>query len=306
MKRKMAMQEMGERIKHTILVLSGKGGVGKSTVATGLAVSFAQAGAKVGLLDIDITGPNVPKMMGLTGQRLHVESGRIHPAVGHQGVKVISMAFLLEDEDTPVVAARSDQARGHSAIHRGRGMGRPRLSHHRLPPGTSDEPLTVAQSLPDIDGMVVVTTPQEVALLDSRKAVRFADSLNLDVLGVIENMSGYTLRGRALDGDRQPLPSTNLEILGPGGRTHHISTDEEGRWSVELDVFKIGGGEMTAKELDVPFLGRLPFDPGFVRGGDDGVHRIVSEPEGASSKAFLLRSSTPSQNDLSQVRRTRD
>ena len=286
MKRKMAMQEMGERIKHTILVLSGKGGVGKSTVATGLAVSFAQAGAKVGLLDIDITGPNVPKMMGLTGQRLHVESGRIHPAVGHQGVKVISMAFLLEDEDTPVVWRGPIKLGAIQQFIGDVEWGDLDYLIIDFPPGTSDEPLTVAQSLPDIDGMVVVTTPQEVALLDSRKAVRFADSLNLDVLGVIENMSGYTLRGRALDGDRQPLPSTNLEILGPGGRSHHISTDEEGRWSVELDVFKIGGGEMTAKELDVPFLGRLPFDPGFVRGGDDGVHRIVSEPEGASSKAF--------------------
>ena len=103
MKRKMAISEMGKAIKHKIMVLSGKGGVGKSTVATGLALSLAQQGLKVGLLDIDITGPNVPKMMGLSGRRLNVESGRIHPAQGHLGVKVISMAFLLEDEDTPVV-----------------------------------------------------------------------------------------------------------------------------------------------------------------------------------------------------------
>ena len=103
MRRKMAMQEIGRKIKHKIMVLSGKGGVGKSTVSTGLALSLAQQGHTVGILDIDITGPNVPKMMGLDGKRLHVEQGRIHPAQGHLGVKVISMAFLLEDEDTPVV-----------------------------------------------------------------------------------------------------------------------------------------------------------------------------------------------------------
>ncbi len=103
MKRKMAMAEIGKKIKHKIMVLSGKGGVGKSTVSTGLALALAQQGHKVGILDIDITGPNVPKMMGLDGRKLHVEAGRIHPAQGHLGVKVISMAFLLEDEDTPVV-----------------------------------------------------------------------------------------------------------------------------------------------------------------------------------------------------------
>ncbi|MEC8266198.1 MAG: P-loop NTPase, partial [Candidatus Thermoplasmatota archaeon] len=103
MKRKMAMQSLGKRIKHKIMVLSGKGGVGKSTVSTGLALSLAQQGHKVGILDIDITGPNVPKMMGLDGRRLHVEEGRIHPAQGHLGVKVISMAFLLDDDDTPGV-----------------------------------------------------------------------------------------------------------------------------------------------------------------------------------------------------------
>ena len=103
MKRKMAMAEIGKKIKHKIMVLSGKGGVGKSTVSTGLALALAQQGHKVGILDIDITGPNVPKMMGLDGRKLHVEAGRIHPTQGHLGVKVISMAFLLEDEDTPVV-----------------------------------------------------------------------------------------------------------------------------------------------------------------------------------------------------------
>jgi Mrp family chromosome partitioning ATPase len=148
-----------------------------------------------------------------------------------------------------------------------------------FPPGTSDEPLTVAQNLPDIDGMVIVTTPQDVALLDSRKSITFANSLKVDVIGVIENMSGYTVRGKAPAG-------TELELAAPGGKTIRVTTDENGDWAGTLDIFKAGGGQKTAEEFGVPFLGKLPFDPGFVRGGDDGVHRIVSEPEGPSAIAF--------------------
>ena len=127
--------------------------------------------------------------------------------------------------------------------------------------------------------MVIVTTPQDVALLDSRKSIGFAESLKVPVLGVVENMSGYTLHGRAPAG-------TEVQIAGPGGRTHSVTADDEGAFSVTLDLFKQGGGKATAEEFEVPFLGALPFDPGFVRGGDDGVHRIVSDPDGASSQAF--------------------
>lgn len=279
MKRKMSIQEMGARIKHKIMVLSGKGGVGKSTVATGLALSLAVQGFKVGLLDIDITGPNVPKMMGLDGQRLHVEEGRIYPALGHAGVKVISMAFLLEDDDTPVVWRGPIKL---GAIQQFIGdVEWGELDHLIIdfPPGTSDEPLTVAQSLPDIDGMVIVTTPQDVALLDSRKSVGFATSLRVPVLGIVENMSGYTLRGTA-------EPGSSLTVVGPGGAGIDVVADAEGNWSASLDIFKRGGGEETAIDMDVPFLGRLPFDPGVVRGGDDGVHRIVADPDGESAQAF--------------------
>ena len=279
MKRKMAMAEIGKQIKHKIMVLSGKGGVGKSTVSTGLALALAQQGHKVGILDIDITGPNVPKMMGLDGRKLHVEGGRIHPAQGHLGVKVISMAFLLEDEDTPVVWRGPIKL---GAIQQFIGDVEWGVLDYLIidfPPGTSDEPLTVAQSLPDIDGMVIVTTPQEVALLDSRKSITFASSLKVPVLGVVENMSGYTIQGKG-------TPGSEVEIAAPAGRTLRATCDDEGRFSLTLDIFKEGGGRSTAEEFGVPFLGALPFDPGFVRGGDDGVHRIVSEPEGASASAF--------------------
>lgn len=279
MKRQMAISQMGKTIKHKIMVLSGKGGVGKSTVATGLALSLAQQGLKVGLLDIDITGPNVPKMMGLDGRRLNVEAGRIHPAQGHLGVKVISMAFLLEDEDSPVVWRGPIKLGAIQQFIGDVEWGQLDYLIIDFPPGTSDEPLTVAQSLPDIDGMVIVTTPQDVALLDSRKSITFANSLKVDVIGVVENMSGYTIRGKSAAG-------TDIQIAAPAGRTLQTTSDENGEWSMTLDIFKSGGGERTAEEFGVPFLGKLPFDPGFVRGGDDGVHRIVSEPDGPSSVAF--------------------
>jgi ATP-binding protein involved in chromosome partitioning len=279
MKRKMSMEEIGKKIKHKVMVLSGKGGVGKSTVSTGLALSLAQQGLSVGILDIDITGPNVPKMMGLDGQRLHVESGRIHPAQGHLGVKVISMAFLLDNEDTPVVWRGPIKLGAIQQFIGDVEWGNLDYLIIDFPPGTSDEPLTVAQSLPDIDGMVIVTTPQEVALLDSRKSITFSESLKLPILGVIENMSGYTLSGKA-------VPGSEIEITAPAGKTLKATANDDGEFSVTLDIFKKGGGRLTAEEFGVPFLGALPFDPGFVRGGDDGVHRIVSDPEGPSAIAF--------------------
>ena len=279
MKRKMSMEEIGRQIKHKIMVLSGKGGVGKSTVSTGLALSLAQQGFRVGILDIDITGPNVPKMMGLYGRRLHVENKRIHPAEGHLGVKVISMAFLLEDEDTPVVWRGPIKLGAIQQFIGDVEWGELDYLVIDFPPGTSDEPLTVAQSLPNIDGMVIVTTPQQVALLDSRKSITFSESLKVPVLGVVENMSGYTVQGTA-------EPGSSFSVAGPGGKTVDATADKEGRFQFTLDIFKEGGGKSTAEEFGVPFLGALPFDPGFVRGGDDGVHRIVSDPEGASAIAF--------------------
>ena len=279
MKRKMSMEEIGRNIKHKIMVLSGKGGVGKSTVSTGLALSLAQQGYAVGILDIDITGPNVPKMMGLDGRRLHVENKRIHPAQGHLGVKVISMAFLLEDEDTPVVWRGPIKLGAIQQFIGNVEWGELDYLVIDFPPGTSDEPLTVAQSLPDIDGMVIVTTPQQVALLDSRKSITFSESLKVPVIGVVENMSGFTVSGTA-------SPGSEFSVAAPGGKTITTSADGEGNFSFTLDIFKEGGGKSTAEEFGVPFLGALPFDPGFVRGGDDGVHRIVSEPDGPSAVAF--------------------
>ena len=124
-----------------------------------------------------------------------------------------------------------------------------------------------------------MTTPQEIALLDSRKSINFAKTLSVPVLGVVENMSGYTIRGTA-------EPGSELSVMGPVGIPLQAMADEAGNWSLTLDVFKSGGGAPAAAELDVPFLGSLPFDPGIVRGGDDGVHRIVAEPDGETADSF--------------------
>jgi len=249
MQRKLRITKIGEQVKHKLMILSGKGGVGKTTVATGLALSLARRGLKVGLMDIDITGPNVPKMLGMTGHDLKVE--------GRGPIKLGAIQQFIGDVAWGELDAMIID----------------------FPPGSSDEPLTVAQSLPNIDGVVVVTTPQEVALLDSRKSINFAETVKVPVLGIIENMSGYTLTGTA-------VPNSDVTVMGPNGVPIEVQTDDEGAWSVMLDLFKQGGGEKAAEELGVPFLGRLPFDPGIVRGGDDGVHRIIADPDGEAAKAF--------------------
>ena len=279
MQRKMRISKMDDQIKHKIMVLSGKGGVGKSTVATGLALSLARQGKKVGLMDIDITGPNIPKMLGLEEADLNVEEGQIHPVDGPSGLKVISMAFLLEDPDKPVIWRGPIKLGAIQQFIGDVAWGELDALIIDFPPGTSDEPLTVSQSLPGIDGVVIVTTPQEVALLDSRKSINFAKTISVPVLGVVENMSGYTLRGTS-------TPNSTVSVMGPGGAPIDCQSDEEGKWEMTLDIFKSGGGEEASKEMEVPFLGALPFDPGIVRGGDDGVHRIIADPEGETARAF--------------------
>ena len=295
MRRKLRMTRLAEDIGNKILVLSGKGGVGKSTVATGLALSLARQGKKVGILDIDITGPNIPKMLGIEDTELHVEDNQIHPADGPSGVKVMSMAFLLEDPDKPVIWRGPIKLGAIQQFIGDVAWGKLDTLIIDFPPGTSDEPLTVAQSLPNIDGMVIVTTPQDVALLDSRKSINFSKTVKIPVLGVVENMSGYTLRGKA-------EPNTEVTVIGPQGLPLQATADGEGDWTITLNLFKQGGGEAAAIEFEVPFLGALPFDPGVVRGGDDGVHRIVADPEGETAQAF----DTIVQNLLAELAKDED
>lgn len=234
-------------IRNAVAVASGKGGVGKSTVAVNLAVVLAQSGARVGLLDADIYGPNVPTMMGV--ERLpDPEDGKLSPAQAY-GVKMMSIGFLVRP-DQPLIW------RGpmlHSAI-------RQFLSDVRwgeldylvidLPPGTGDAALSLAQSLP-LSGALIVTLPQQVSLDDARRGLEMFRQLDVDIFGVVENMSYLELP----DGSR-------------------------------MDIFGSGGGERLARESQVPFLGAIPMDPNVPVGGDAGKPVVVSHPDSPVAKAL--------------------
>jgi Mrp family chromosome partitioning ATPase len=240
-----------ENIKNIIVVMSGKGGVGKSTVATNLAFSLSQHGYEVGIMDVDINGPDIAKMLGIEDERLVPVDGGIAPVVVPPHLKVVSMAFLLKDRDTPVIWRGPLKM---SAINQFIGdvkWGELDYLIIDLPPGTGDEPLSIAQLIPG-GYALIVTTPQDVALLDSRKAVNFAKTLKMPILGILENMSGLT------------CPHCNKEI----------------------DLFKTGGGSQAAKDLAVPFLGSIPIDPKIVETGDSGQPFILKYSKSKSAKKF--------------------
>ncbi len=241
-----------KRIKHKIAVMSGKGGVGKSTVSVNLAMSLAMKGRKVGILDMDIHGPNVPKMLGIEGHRLEAVDGGIGPVMVEPGIKVISMAFLLENPDTPVIWRGPLKLSAMKQFLGDVVWGDLDYLIIDLPPGTGDEHMNVAQLLPESDGAVIVTTPQEVALLDSRKSVKFAETLKMPVIGIVENMSG---------------------LICP-----HCGK--------EINIFKSGGGEKAAKEMNIKFLGKIPLEPKIVEDSDAGIPFVVENPDSRSAKAF--------------------
>ena len=235
-------------VRNTIAVASGKGGVGKSTVAVNLAVSLARDGAKVGLLDADITGPNVPLMMGTQGAHVTGNGGRPNPVTSH-GVQMMSIQYFLQ-ADAPVIW------RGpliHSAIAqflRDVEWGELDYLVIDLPPGTGDAALSISQLIP-LSGAVVVTTPQEVSLLDARKAIAMFNKVNVRTLGVVENMSGF--------------------VCPDCGSEH--------------DIFGTGGGDSIARELGLEVLGRIPIEPGVRSGGDAGVPITSAQHPAADSSA---------------------
>jgi len=247
------VQKSLSRIKHVIIVMSGKGGVGKSTVAANLAVALSMRGYETGLMDADIHGPNIPKMLKIEDAIITGDKDGLFPVIVPPHLKVISMAFLLQNRDTPVIW-RGPMKMG--AIKQFIGdvkWGELDYLIVDLPPGTGDEPLSIAQLIPNTDGSIIVTTPQEVALLDSRKSVNFSKSLKIPVLGIIENMSGLI------------CPYCGNKI----------------------DLFKTGGGKTASEELDVPFLGEVPLDPNVVQSGDDGMPIVLYDSDSRASKAFL-------------------
>jgi len=233
---RMRLAERMARIRRKVLVLSGKGGVGKSTVAANLAVYLALQGRRVGLLDVDIHGPSLPKLMGLESHSAYVEEGCMVPAEAAANLHVMSIGFLLKDRDTALIWRGPMKIGVIQQFLRDTQWGDLDILVVDCPPGTGDEPLSVAQLLGDADGAVVVTTPQQVAVSDVRKSIVFCRKIGLPVLGVIENMSGF--------------------VCPHCGQTS--------------DIFKRGGGEAMCTDLGVPFLGRIPIDPAIVQSGDSG------------------------------------
>jgi ATP-binding protein involved in chromosome partitioning len=241
-----------EQVRHKFMVLSGKGGVGKSSVAINLAATLTTMGYDVGILDADIHGPNVPKMLGVDLERPRGSDNGMLPVLTPDNLRVMSIGFFLRHEDDAIIwrgpLKHSLLKQFFGEVHWGE------LDYlvMDLPPGTGDEPLSIAHLIKKVDGAIIVTTPQDVALLDSRKSINFCKELKIPLIGVVENMSGMT------------CPHCQKEI----------------------DLFKVGGGEKIAASMKIPFLGRIPLDPQMVICTDDGRPFVNLYPEAKVSIAF--------------------
>lgn len=243
------------RVRHKIAVISGKGGVGKSLVTVNLATGLAMNGrvGDVAILDADLTGPCVPKMMGLKGERLNVGPPGIFPVTGDVGVKVVSMDFLLPTEDAPVIWRGPLKMSAIRQFIAEVAWGPLEFLLVDLPPGTGDESLSILQLLPEMDGVVIVTIPSEVSQSVVKKAITFARKMGVPIFGVVENMSGM--------------------VCPHCGET--------------IEVFSKGGGRRVAEEMGVEFLGSIPLDPRISADSDEGIPFIIKHPESPASKAFM-------------------
>jgi ATP-binding protein involved in chromosome partitioning len=243
-----------DKIKQKIVVLSGKGGVGKSTVTANLAVALASRGheGRVGVLDADITGPTIPKMLGVRRLRLDVGERGMLPAQGPLGTRVVSMDFLLPSDETPVIWRGPLKSMAIRQFLSEVLWGDLDFLLVDLPPGTGDEALTVMQSIPNIGGVVIVTIPSEVSQLVVKKAVTFTGQLKAPVLGIVENMSGFVCP----------------------------------KCGTETSIFTTGGGQKIAEEMGVPFLGKIPLDPRVCEDSDTGTPFIVEHSDSPAAVAF--------------------
>ena len=248
----LVLQGRMEKIGHKLLVLSGKGGVGKSTVAANLAVSLASAGKAVGLLDVDVHGPSIPKLLGLEGRQVEFSDQELVPVRMNDNLAVMSIGFLLPGSGDPVIWRGPRKYHAIRQFLKDVAWGSLDYLVVDSPPGTGDEPMSVAQLVGAPAGAVIVTTPQDVAIADVRRCVSFCNSLSLPVVGIVENMSGYT------------CPKCGEKI----------------------DLFKTGGGKALAEETKVPFLGTIPIDPHIVTAGDAGQPFVDTQGQASSGQAF--------------------
>jgi len=246
------LKENMSKIKHKILVLSNKGGVGKSSVAINLACSLSEKGFKVGILDADLHGPSVAKMLGFEGERLQGNSEGIIPMSVSPNLVAVSMASLIETSDMPLIWRGPLKMMALKQFLGEVEWGNLDYLVIDSPPGTGDEPLSICQLIPELEGGIIVTTPQEVALNDSRKCVNFLKNLNIPILGIIENMSGL--------------------------KCPHCGKN--------IDLFKSGGGEKAALEFDLPFLGKIPIDINMVNSTDEGKPYIFQYKNSETAQIF--------------------
>ncbi|MCL5405562.1 MAG: Mrp/NBP35 family ATP-binding protein [Deltaproteobacteria bacterium] len=250
------MQEQLSRIGHKLLVMSGKGGVGKSSVAAYLALSLAKSGRQVGLLDVDLHGPSIPRMLGLDGVFGFTPDKRMIPHAYNERLHVMSIDCLLEDRDSAVIWRGPVK---HGVIKQfitDVAWGDLDFLVIDSPPGTGDEPLSVIQTIPDAKA-IIVTTPQEIALADVRKSINFCKQVHMPILGLVENMSGFVC----------PHCNTETPLLGRGG------------------------GARTALQMDIHFLGSMPFDPRMVEAADQGKP-LLENPDGSPLLSALERVAT--------------
>ena len=254
-KQEQLLRDRMAKVKHKIAIVSGKGGVGKSVTTVNLAIALALHGHrnKVGILDADIHGPSVPKMLGIRGRSLKAGPAGMLPVSGPFGVKVVSMDFLLPNDDTPVIW------RGFlkmSAIRKFLSdviWGQLDFLLIDLPPGTGDEPLSVMQFLPEMDGVIIATIPSEVSQIVVKKAVTFTRELKIPIIGIVENMSSF---------------------ICP-------------KCGSESSIFRTGGGMKIAEDLNVPFIGSIPLDPRICEASDVGKPFIVEYSDSPAAKAFI-------------------
>ena len=240
-----------EKIKHKFLVMSGKGGVGKTSVSVNLAIALAKKDYKVGLMDVDIHGPDVPRMLGLKGMLDLNEQRKLTPISFSENLTAVSLESLIPNKDDAIIWRGPMK---HQVIRQFiSDVEWGELDHLIIdsPPGTGDEPLSVAQTISDARA-IIVTTPQEIALADVRKSINFCKTVNMEIFGIIENMSGFDC-------------------------PHCGET---------VDIFGSGGGEKTAVAFNIPFLGKIPFDPKVVSCGDSGSSYQDANPDSAVTKAF--------------------